>query len=402
MPKFEFKAFDQQGNPKEGIVSAGTKDQALKVLQDQGLLVTYIEEKRIKFFSFAQRRISLKDLYILTKQLSYLVKAKTPLDEAVKSLSETTSNHYLRQALIEIYNDLISGISFSAALSKFPDIFNEYYIGLIKIGEFVGTIDDSLNYLADHIQAQIKFRNRVTQALIYPATVLVLFVGVMIALFYYVIPQIAKLFTDNNIPMPFITRFFQGISVFLLKFGIFVLIFIGFLIYYSYEYFKTGEGKIAIFKLFNNLPLIGPLIKNIYSAQFLESFYYLLRGGVPIVEALETVKNSIAHPLYESALNFIIEDVKRGKSLSESLKQFPDLFPGIIIEGFVTAEKSGQVTEITFTILQFYNETIESQVANIGEALQPIIIVILGAGLGLLEASLLIPLLNLTKYIQTF
>jgi type IV pilus assembly protein PilC len=401
MPKFEFKAFDQQGATKEGVVSAGTKEQALEVLQGQGLLVTYLEEKKLKFFSLA-RRPNLKELYIFTKQLAYLIKAKTPLDEAVKSLSETTSNNYLRQALIEVYNDLISGISFSTSLSKFSDIFNDYYIGLIKVGEFVGTLDDSLSYIANHLEAQIKFRNRVSQALIYPATVLVLFLAVMIALFYYVIPQITKLFTDNNIPMPFVTRFFQGISDFLLKFGILILILIGFLIYYTIEYFKTKEGKVAIFKLFNNVPIIGPLMKNIYSAQFLESFYYLLRGGVPIVEALETVKNSIANPIYESALNFIIEDVKRGKALSESLKQFPDIFSSIIIEGFVTAEKSGQMTDITFTILQFYNETIENQVANVGEALQPIIIVILGAGLGFLEASLLLPLLNLTKYIQTF
>lgn len=401
MPKFEFKAFDQSGTPKEGIVSANNKDQALKILQDQGLLITYIEEKKIKFFSL-ERKPNLKEIYIFTKQLAYLVKAKTPLDEAIKSLSEATANTYFRQSLTEIYNDLISGISFSSAILKFPDIFNDYYVGLVKVGEFVGTLDESLNYLASHLEAQIKFKNKIVQALIYPATVMVLFIAVMIALFYYVIPQISKLFADNNIPMPSLTLFFNQISFFLTKFGSVVLILLVFFIYYTWEYFKTREGKIAFFRLFNGLPLVGPLIKNIYAAQFLESFYYLVRGGVPLVESLEVVKQSIAHPLYETALNFVIEDVKRGEPLSKSLKRFPDLFPGIIVEGFTTAEKSGQVTEITLTILQFYNETIESQVANVGEALQPIIIVILGAGLGFLEASLLIPLLNLTKYIQTF
>lgn len=401
MPKFEFKAFDQSGSLKEGIVSAVNKEHALKILQDQNLLVTYIGEKKIKFF-FWSKKPSLKEIYIFTKQLAYLIKAKTPLDEAIKSLSETTSNFHFRQSLVEIYNDLISGTPFSVSLAKFSDVFNDYYVGLVKVGEFVGTLDESLNYLASHLEAQIKFKNRVVQALIYPATVVVLFIAVMIALFYYVIPQISKLFTDNNIPMPFLTLFFSQISSFLTKFGIFVLIILIFFIYYTWEYFKTKEGKIAIFKLFNGVPLIGPLIKNIYAAQFLESFYYLIRGGVPLVESLEVVKQSIAHPLYESALDFIIEDVKRGEPLSKSLKRFPELFPAIIVEGFTTAEKSGQVTEITFTILQFYNETIESQVANIGEALQPIIIVILGAGLGFLEASLLVPLLNLTKYIQTF
>lgn len=401
MPKFEFKAFDQGGLLKEGIVSAANKEHALKILQDQNLLVTYIGEKKIKFFSWTKKP-TIKEIYIFTKQLAYLIKAKTPLDEAIKALSESTSNFNFRQSLIEIYNDLISGTPFSLSLSKFPDTFNDYYVGLVKVGEFVGTLDESLNYLASHLEAQMKFKNRVVQALIYPTTVIVLFIGVMIALFYYVIPQISQLFTDNNIPMPFLTLFFTQISSFLTKFGIFILVILIFFIYYLWEYSKTREGKAAAFKIFNGIPLIGPLIKNIYVSQFLESFYYLIRGGVPLVESLEVVKQSITNPLYESALDFIIEDVKRGEALSKSLKRFPELFPAIVVEGFVTAEKSGQVTEITFTILQFYNEILESQVANISESLQPIIIVILGAGLGFLEASLLIPLLNLTKYIQTF
>ncbi len=182
MPKFEFKAFDQSGSPKEGIVSAANKEHALKILQDQNLLVTYIGEKKIKFFSWSKKP-TLKEIYIFTKQLAYLIKAKTPLDEAIKSLSETTSNFHFRQSLVEIYNDLISGTPFSVSLAKFPDIFNDYYVGLVKVGEFVGTLDESLNYLAGHLEAQIKFKNRVVQALIYPATVVVLFIAVMIALF---------------------------------------------------------------------------------------------------------------------------------------------------------------------------------------------------------------------------
>jgi len=400
MPKFEFKAFTREGKLKEGIISAENKESALEILQEQELLVSYLAEKKPTHYFF--KKPKLKDIYLFTKQLSYLLKAKTPLDESIKSLSETTTNSYFRSALIEIYNNLVSGITLSNALSSFPDIFSDYYIGMVKVGESIGSLDEILDYLAGHLNNQIKFRNRIIQASVYPIIVLFLFLGVLIALFYFVIPQIAKMFIENNIPMPTITKIFQSISNLILKFGFFLPIIFISLIYYFSQYLKTREGKLVLFEIVYNLPIFGPLIKNLYSAQFLESFYYLIKGGVPIVEALEIVKTSIAHPFYESALEMIIENVKKGKPLSESMSQFPEIFPSLIIEGMKTSEKTGQLAEITSTIFNFYNETVENQVANLGEALQPILIIILGAGLGLLEASLLIPLLTLTKYVQTF
>jgi type IV pilus assembly protein PilC len=402
MPKFEFKAFTREGKLKEGIISAENKDTALKILHEQELLVSYLAEKKPTFILSFLQKPGTKDLYLFTRQLSYLIKAKTPLDEAVKSLSETTTNYFFRSILIEIYNDLVSGIPFSHSLSRFPEIFNDYYVGMIKIGESVGTLDEILDYLAGHLNNQIRFRNKILQASIYPILVLFIFVAVMIALFYFVIPQITKMFVENNIPIPLVTRIFQAISDFILKFGIFALIIFIAFVYYLAQYLQTREGKLVLFKMVNNLPIFGPLLKNIYSAQFLESLHYLMKGGVPILEALEIIKSSIAHPIYESALEFIIEDVKKGKPLSESMTQFPEIFSSLIIEGMKTAEKTGQLAEITLTIFNFYNETVETQVATLGEALQPILIIIMGAALGVLEASLLIPLLNLTKYVQSF
>ena len=401
MPKFEFKAFTSEGKLKEGVISAKDKNEALKLLQEQELFVTFLSEKKAKPLYFFQRA-GLKHLYIFTRQLSFLLKARTPLDEAIKALSETTTNPHFRSILIEIYNDLVSGIPLSSSLSRFPEVFNPYYLGMIKVGETIGNLDEILDYLAGHLDNQIRFRRRILQASIYPLIVLVLFIAVMIALFYFVIPQISKMFIENNIPMPTITKFFQAISDFLTRFGIFALIILIAFIYYLSQYFKTKEGRLFLFKTLNDLPIFGPLIINLYVAQFLESLYYLVKGGVPLIDALEIVKESIANPYYESAIESIIEDVKKGKPLSESMTQFPNIFPSLVIEGMRTSEKTGQLAEVTLTIFNFYNETVENQVGNLGESLQPILIIVLGAGLGLLEASLLIPLLTLTKYVQTF
>jgi len=400
--RFEYKAFTQEGTFKRGVISAASKDEALRVLQEQGFFVTYLGEPRSRLLEIFYRKPGLNDIYLFARQLSYLIKAQTPLDEAIQSLSETTQNFFFRDVLIQIYNDLISGVPFSKSLERFPEIFDAYFVGMIKIGETVGTLDETLIYLSKHLENQIKFRNKALQALIYPAIVFAMFIVVMLILFYFVIPQITKMFVENNIPLPTITKIFQLISDFILNFGFFFLIIVGAFFYYLFKYFRTKEGRKVFFDFINYVPILSPLFKNIYTAQFLESLFYLTKGGVPLVEALAIIKDSIAHPAYEYALEYMIEEVKKGKPLSGAMEEFSELFPIIIIQAMRTAEKTGQMTEITYTLLEFYTETVENQFANLGEALQPFLILILGGGLGLLEASLLIPLLNLTKYIQNF
>ncbi len=400
--RFEYKAFTQEGEFKRGIVSADSKEEALRILQEQGLFVTYLGEPRSRLLEIFFRKPGLNDIYLFSRQLSYLIKAQTPLDEAVKSLSETSQNFFFRDILIQIYNDLISGVPFSKSLERFPEVFDAYFVGMIKIGETVGTLDETLNYLSKHLENQIKFRNKALQALIYPAIVFAMFIVVMLVLFYFVIPQITRMFVENNIPLPTITKIFQFISDFILNFGFFFLIIVFAFFYYLFKYFRTKEGRKIFFEFINYVPVLNPLFKNIYTAQFLESLFYLTKGGVPLVEALAIIRDSIAHPAYEYALEYMIEEVKKGKPLSGAMEEFPELFPAIIIQAMRTAEKTGQMAEITYTLLEFYSETVETQFANLGEALQPFLILILGGGLGLLEASLLIPLLNLTKYIQNF
>jgi len=400
MPKFQFKAYTQEGTLKEGLIEAKDREEALKLLQSQNLFVSFLKTQTKKPLFWQTPK--LKDIYLFTRQLSYLLKAKTSLDDSIRALSETTSNYYFKYVLIEIYNDLIGGLKFSEALSKFPDLFNSYYVGLIKVGESIGSLDEVLVYLSDHIENQIKFRSRAIQALTYPMIVLILTLGVMVVLFYMVIPQITKIFIENNIPIPFITKVFQTISDGIIKYGIFVLVILIFFIYYLIEYFKTREGKVFIFKILENTPIASTLVKNIFVMQFLESFYYLLSGGVSMIETLEIIRDSIGHPLYESAIDEIIENVRKGKTVGESLEMFPNLFPKVVIESFKTSEKTGKTGEVIFTILKFFDETTQAQLSSIGEVIQPFLIILLGTGLGILEASLLLPLLSLTRYVQSF
>lgn len=400
MPKFEFKAYNREGILKEGVITAKDKSEALRYLHQQELLVTYLVEKKFKFPIF--KKVGLKHIYFFSKQLSYLLKAKIPLDQAVKSLSESTVHPHLKSVLIDVYNDLVSGISFSKSLANFPDIFDSYYCGLIKVGEFVGSLDETLDIISNHLYQKMRFHQRTLQAMIYPAIVLILFIVILVLIFYFIVPNITRIFIENNIPLPLITRVLTVVSDFLFKIGPFIIVILASLLYYGFQYFKTREGKTVIFKIVEGIPILGDLVKASYTSQFLESIYHLMKGGVQVVESLEITKSSIGHPIYELALDSIIADVKRGSSLSESMTKFPHVFDNIVIEAFKTGEKTGRLTDVLLTILNLYLETTENVISTLNELLQPILVVILGIAIGILEAILFIPILNLTKYIQTF
>lgn len=400
MPKFEFKAYNREGILKEGVITAKDKNEALRYLHQQELLVTYLVEKKFKFPIF--KKVGLKHIYFFSKQLSYLLKAKIPLDQAVKSLSESTVHPHLKSVLIDVYNDLVSGISFSKSLANFPDIFDSYYCGLIKVGEFVGSLDETLDIISNHLYQKMRFHQRTLQAMIYPAIVLILFIVILVLIFYFIVPNITRIFVENNIPLPLITRVLTVVSDFLFKIGPFILVILASLLYYGFQYFKTREGKTVIFKIAEGIPILGDLVKASYTSQFLESIYHLMKGGVQVVESLEITKSSIGHPIYELALDSIIADVKRGSSLSESMAKFPHVFDNIVVEAFKTGEKTGRLADVLLTISNLYLETTENVISTLNELLQPILVVILGIAIGILEAILFVPILNLTKYIQTF
>ena len=398
--KFEFRAFDQTGNYVEGFIEAPNRDAALTRLQSQNLLVTYLKPAHEKIAITFFQRPTKKDLMLFTRQLAYLTRAKVALDEAIKSLSVSTFSKTFRGILIEIYEKVIAGVPFSQALSDFPEVFDPYYIRMIKVGEVSGNLEEVLLYLADHLEYQQRFRNKVIQAMIYPVIVLILFIAVMLVLFYYVIPQITKIFVENEIPLPGITKFFSFLSNILLNYFFILALAVFGIFYFLWQYFRTEEGKLIGFSLFGKIPIIGPLIKNAYLGQFLESLYYLVRGGVSLVESLEIISQSSDHPLYKKAAHEVGEDVKRGSDLSSGLKRFPELFPSIVVQAVSTGEKSGQLKEMLETMIKYYREDIENRSATLGEALQPVLIIVLGAGLAALELSLLLPLLNLTKAVK--
>jgi type II secretory pathway component PulF len=402
MKKFEFRGFDKEGNFKIGIISAVDKESAIKILHNQNLVVTYIKELSGIKPLITWGGVSLLDLAFFYRALNYLLKARTSLDEAVKSLASQTNKLSFRRVLEDVYNNIISGLPLSQSLEKHTNIFEKSATRLIRIGELSGNLEEVLENLAKHYENQHKFRTKLIQSMYYPAMVLLIFLVTMFVLFFNVIPKIANLFKENNLTLPLVTQYFVMVSEFLVHNGIYVLLFLIFLIYVIIEYFKSEEGKLLLYNFLANMPVFGVLLKEIQILNILESISYLIKGGLPISESLKIVGESITNPYYKSAVLFIAEETEKGKSISLSISNFPDLFPGLVQQAFATGERTGNLYNSLITIIDYYSADIENRTNNLAEAMQPLMVIILAVGLVFVEMSLLLPISQLAKSLTTY
>lgn len=400
--KFEFRGFDKEGNFKSGIIEANNQQEAVILLQNQGVVVTYISQPSAPKFLLIFSKVSLLDLAFFCRSFAYLIKAKTPLDEAIKTLSYQVTKNQLKLILEDIYQQILSGVPLSEALEKYPETFPNSMIKLIKIGEISGKLEEVFNNLSEHFENQHKLFTKVIQSMYYPIIVILIFIATLLFIFFQVIPQISKIFIENNINLPAITQNFLLISNFLINYWYYLIAGLIVFLYAIFEFFKSDEGKLLLYNFFVNFPVLGKLLKEIYLISFLESLVFLIKGGLPISESLKIVSQSITNPYYKNAINYLAEETRRGKSISESIKIFPDLFPPFVVQAFSTGEKTGELSNTLITILDYYKFDVNNRTANLSEAIQPIIIIILAIGLIFIEASLIIPISELTKTIRQF
>ncbi|MGC8981661.1 MAG: type II secretion system F family protein [Minisyncoccia bacterium] len=398
--KFQFRGFDQEGNFKSGVIVAETKEEAVKILQTRNVVVTYIYPIEGVKIPILFGRITFKDLSMFCRSMIYFLKSGFTLDESIRTLSLQTPNPRLKSILQEVYNDVLAGLPLSQALEKFPDVFDPSMTKLIRIGEISGTLEKVFENLGEHFDRQERFRSKIINSLYYPAIVFIIFIGTMLVLFLGVIPKISNMFKENNIPLPGITLFFQTITDILVNYGIYITLFIIFAIYFVYNYSKTDEGKLALYNFVANIPVIGPMLKEVYILRFIEYFAFLLEGGVPIPESLGIVGESMDNPYYRNSILFISEETKKGKSISDTIQNFPDLFPPLVIQTISVGEKTGQLKSMLNTARNYYINELEIRTGTISELIQPIIVVVMAIGLVLLELSLLLPIMSLTKAVR--
>ncbi len=399
---FNYEAVEQTGAKKNGSIDAVNVEVAISSLQRRGLMLTSVKEadeatsflsKNLAIFD----RVSGKDVVILSRQLATLFQAQVSALRIFRLLSVETENPTLGKKLQVIADDLQSGSSISTALSKHPKVFTPFYTNMIKAGEESGKLDQTFQYLADYLDRTYELASKVRGALIYPAFVVVTFITVMILMFTMVIPKIEPILRESGSEIPVYTTFILGISNFLVKYG-FVLMGIAIIIgYLLIRFVRTPPGRIAFDNLKLSIPYISNLYRKLYLSRFSDNMNTMLTSGIPIVRALELTSSVINNKVYEGIMYESTEAVKGGKTLSESLSNYPKEMPGIMVQMMRVGEETGEVGSILKTVAHFYTREVTTAVDSLVSLIEPAMIVMLGGGVAVLLASVLMPIYNIAS-----
>ena len=394
--KYIYEAYTEKQENINGIIESNNREGAIRLLQAKGyIIINLIEEStsilNIKLFQSVPR----KELVIFSRELAMLFEAQIPALRIFKILSAHTQNPYLQEILISVTSDIENGKSISKAFSKYPDVFDDFFINIVGVGEESGTLNRSFLYLADHFKRSHEVASKVKSALSYPIFVIVTFLGVMILMLVSVVPQIAAILIDAEQDLPTVTNIVLGLSDYLRNNGLTVLFWIIVIVIAFLFYRNTPGGRKTIDSIKLNTPVLGKLLRALYISQMTDNLSIMLQSGVPMLRAINSVQGIIPNVVFKEALANVEEEVKQGSQLSRALENNPVI--GIGIAQLVrVGEEAGEIAKILQTVTQFYQEEVRNSVDSMISLIQPAVILLLGAGVGTILAAVLLPIYSLT------
>ncbi len=398
MPFFNYTARNKFGERVKGKAEARNIDEAASLLLDRNLLVISLKPITEGTFSFINHffgGVKHNDVVNFTRQLSTMIGAGLSLSKALGVLVQQSTPSFT-QVVAQVLQDVEGGDAFSKALSKHPKVFSQIYIQLVKAGEVGGVLDDVLMRLAINLEASKEFRAKTKGAMIYPGIVLLTMAVVMFVMMTFVVPQLTVMFEDFGAALPAPTRMLMAISDFFVNFW-YVIIggsILGFLIYRKWHQTKRGQRAVAGFVL--KLPLLGSLLQKIVIADFVRTLSLLLTAGVTLLAAMEVVTDGVENILYREALEEVKDAVEKGALLSESLSRH-EVFPPILYQMTAVGEETGKLDEVLIKLSEYFEQETAQAVKNLTTAMEPMIIIVLAIGVGLMVVAIIMPIYSLTS-----
>ena len=396
---FNYKVQDPNGRALEGSIEAINKDVAISSLQSKGYIIETIvsaDQKSIMEMEFTfLERVSMREIVILSRQISTLFEAQVSALRVFRLLGSETSNPKLQRILSEVADDLQGGSSISRALSKHPAVFSDFYVNMVRSGEETGKLDETFQYLADYLDRTYEVTSKARNALIYPAFVIAVFFLVMGLMLVVVIPKIGSIIEDSGQEVPIYTKIVLGTSHFLQSYGWIFLIVLVILGALGYQYSRTEGGKYYFDSLKIQLPVIGNLYRKLYLSRISDNLSTMLSSGIAMIRTIEITAAVVDNAVFEQALLESINDIKNGASISSAFSKHEEI-PGIVVQMIKVVEETGELGNILNTLAKFYRREVQNAVDTMIGLIEPMMIVLLGLGVGILLASVLLPIYNIT------
>jgi len=373
---------------------------AIEILRRHNLIVTDLksiekEERGLKKeIKILPRKPSAKDLVFLFRQLSILITADVPLVESLNTLSEQTKNKTLSYQISQISASVDGGLAFSDALARFPKTFSTFDINMIRTGEVAGNLRKILEYLAEHTERNYTLISQVKGAMTYPVFIFGGLVIVAIIMLTFVMPKMFEMFEEFGSDLPLPTQIIMGVSNFFAS--NFIIIFVGLIasIFFLLRFIKTPKGKIIKDKVEIKIPIFGKILQQIYISRIAENLGTLIKGGIPIVQALDTVSSVVGNSLYEDVLKEARNNVRKGETVADAFKG-SKIIPVTLTQMILSGEKSGKLDEVLMNLTVFYNNEVTRSVDSLMTLIEPIMIALMGILVAFMAAAVLLPIYNL-------
>jgi len=395
---FTYKAVDQEGVSKEGSIDAPNRDVAISGLQRRSLVIVSIKEEaenksifKISFFE----KVSHKDVVVLSRQIATLFDAQVSALKAFSMLASNSDNKLLSRKLTQVGDDLQAGVSISGALSRHPDMFSDFYINMVKVGEETGKLNQVFLHLASYLDRQYALNSKTRNALIYPLFVVFTFFVVMGLMFIVVIPKLSEIILDSGQAVPVYTKIVIGVSNFFVSYGFIVLIFLVLLGVWLWRLSSTDKGKVYLDQMKLSIPVVGDLYKKLYLSRIADNLDTMLTSGVPIVKSIDISSDVVGNHVYRDILKDAADGVKSGLALSASFERHLGYMPSLMVQMVKVGEETGSLGNILKNLTEFYKREVDDAVDTLVGLIEPVMIVVLGLGVGLLLVSVLVPIYNL-------
>jgi len=403
LPLFEYVGFDNGGRKVSGMVEASGRRAVIQKLQGQGIFPTALKEETVDRGGKRRlpgikltRGISTVELAGATRQLATLLGAGLPLDETLGTVASQIDHPLLGRALARIREDVVQGDALHVALGRHPRTFPVLYVNMVQVGENSGTLDQVLEQLADFLEEQSRMKNRIRAALAYPAFMAVVGVGVMLFLFAFVVPKVTRMLEDLGQALPLPTLLLIRFSDFLTAYWwLLLLAGIGLGIALR-RYLQTEAGRLKADRQLLKAPLFGRLNLLIATARLCRTLATLLQSGVPLLQALDIVKNLMQNRVLRQALEDTAVSVREGEGLAAPLKR-SGVFPPMVSQMAAVGEKSGELEKMLLRVAQAYEHQVDMAITGMLSLLEPLMILAMGGAVGFIVMAILLPIFQASQ-----
>lgn len=397
MQLFSYHAKNLAGQSVKGQVEAKDAPAAASLLRRQKLIIVSIKPvQKSPFVSILAllRRVRLDDVVLFTRQLSTMAAAGLPITDALRIL-ELQARPAMSAVVSQVLTDVEGGGSLSQSLEKRPKVFSKTYIALVRAGESAGILDNILNRLADTMEKQKEFTGKVKSAMIYPAIVIIAMGIVSAIMMIFVIPKMTVMYENFNAELPALTKGLIAVSGFFARFWIIMVAAVVALVFLAKTWTRTAFGAVKFDKIIFRLPVIGNLRKYIILTEFSRTMGLLVGAGISIIDGLKITADAVGSPIYQDGLLSAAKQVEKGLPLAVPLAQNPD-FPPILSQMISVGEETGKVDEVLTKVSRYFESESEQGVATLTAAIEPLIMIVLGIGVGILVIAVVMPIYNLT------